>query len=63
MKFAVFSLMQWPEDRSQADVYRNEVEQLVLAEAQGFDSVWVAEHHFSRYGIAPPAPAERGDET
>lgn len=28
MKFAVFSLMQWPEDRSQADVYRNEVEQL-----------------------------------
>lgn len=53
MKFAVFSLMQWPEDRSQADVYRNEVEQLVLAETQGFDSVWVAEHHFSRYGIAP----------
>jgi len=22
MKFAVFSLMQWPEDRSEADVYR-----------------------------------------
>lgn len=53
MKFAVFSLMQWPEDRSQSDVFRNELEQITLAEEQGYDSVWLAEHHFSRYGIGP----------
>ena len=53
MKFAVFSLMQWPEDRSAADVYRDEIDQLVEAEAQGYDAAWLAEHHFSRYGIAP----------
>jgi alkanesulfonate monooxygenase SsuD/methylene tetrahydromethanopterin reductase-like flavin-dependent oxidoreductase (luciferase family) len=53
MKFAVFSLMQWPEDRAQADVYRNEIDQLTLAEEMGYDAVWLAEHHFSRYGIGP----------
>ncbi len=53
MKFAVFSLMQWPEDRSQEDVYRNELEQLTVAEVQGYHAAWLAEHHFSRYGIGP----------
>ena len=53
MKFAVFSLMQWPADRSQQQVYANELEQLVLAESQGYHAAWLAEHHFSRYGIGP----------
>lgn len=53
MKFGVFSLMQWPEDRSQSDVFANELEQLSLAEEQGYDVAWLAEHHFSRYGIGP----------
>ena len=53
MKFAVFSLMQWPEDRSAADVFRDELDQLVCAERQGYHGAWLAEHHFSRYGIGP----------
>ncbi len=53
MKFAAFSLMQWPEDRTEADVFRNEVGQAVLAEQQGYDAFWLAEHHFSRYGLGP----------
>ncbi len=53
MKFAIFSLMQWPEDRTQEDVFRNEIRQAIEAESQGYDAVWLAEHHFSRYGIAP----------
>ena len=53
MKFAAFSLMQWPEDRSQSQVVHAEIEQLVEAEQQGYDAVWLAEHHFSRYGIGP----------
>jgi alkanesulfonate monooxygenase SsuD/methylene tetrahydromethanopterin reductase-like flavin-dependent oxidoreductase (luciferase family) len=53
MKLAIFSLMQWPEDRSAADVYRNELDQMVEADRQGYHAVWLAEHHFSRYGISP----------
>lgn len=53
MKFSVFGLMQWPEDRSQREVFENELEQLSLAESQGYHCVWLAEHHFSRYGIGP----------
>jgi alkanesulfonate monooxygenase SsuD/methylene tetrahydromethanopterin reductase-like flavin-dependent oxidoreductase (luciferase family) len=53
LKFSVFSLMQWPEGRSQSQVYHDELEQLSRADDQGFDCAWVAEHHFSRYGIGP----------
>ena len=53
MKFAMFSLMQWPEDRSETAVFDNEIEQAVVAEAHGYHAVWLAEHHFSRYGIGP----------
>jgi len=53
MKAGAFSLMQWPESRSQEDVYRNELAQLIEGEELGFDSAWFGEHHFSRYGINP----------
>ena len=52
-KFAVFSLMQWREDRSETAVFDNEIEQAVEAEAQSYDAVRLAEHHFLRYGIDP----------
>jgi len=53
MKLGVFSLMQWPEDRTQSEVYHDELDRLVAAEEQGYDAVWLAEHHSSRYGIGP----------
>jgi alkanesulfonate monooxygenase SsuD/methylene tetrahydromethanopterin reductase-like flavin-dependent oxidoreductase (luciferase family) len=53
MKFGVFSLIQWPEDRTRPEVHRDELEQLSVAETQGYDSAWLAEHPFSRHGIAP----------
>jgi len=31
---------------------REEVDQLVLAEELGFDSVWITEHHFSDYSVS-----------
>jgi len=49
----VFSLMQWPHDRSAARVYGDEIAQAVEAERLGYDRAWFAEHHFSRYGIDP----------
>ena len=51
MKFGAMFLISYPEGRNQADVYREAVEQIRLAEELGFDAVWLAEHHFSRYGI------------
>jgi len=49
----VFSLMQWPQDRSAERVFGDEIAQAVEAERLGYDRAWFAEHHFSRYGIDP----------
>jgi alkanesulfonate monooxygenase SsuD/methylene tetrahydromethanopterin reductase-like flavin-dependent oxidoreductase (luciferase family) len=35
-----------------ADFIREEVENLVMAEELGFDSVWITEHHFSEYSMS-----------
>ena len=53
MNVGVFSLMQWPSDRTAARVFGDELAQAVDAERLGFDRAWFAEHHFSRYGIDP----------
>lgn len=37
---------------SDADFIREEVENLVMAEELGFDSVWITEHHFSEYSMS-----------
>ena len=53
MNIGVFSLMQWPQDRSAQRVFGDEISQAVEAERLGYDRAWFAEHHFSRYGIDP----------
>ena len=35
-----------------ADFIREEIENLVMAEELGFDSVWITEHHFSDYSMS-----------
>ncbi len=42
-----------PERGDTADVYQRALEQAQAAEELGFDSVWIAEHHFSSYGYCP----------
>ena len=39
--------------RSDQEVYREELRLAELAEPLGFDSVWVAEHHFTDYVMCP----------
>lgn len=53
MRFGTFHLFQWHESKSQAQVYAEVIEQVQLAEALGFESVWLAEHHFSPYCLCP----------
>jgi alkanesulfonate monooxygenase SsuD/methylene tetrahydromethanopterin reductase-like flavin-dependent oxidoreductase (luciferase family) len=55
MKFALFILASWTENDAahQRRIYQEALEQVRYAEALGFDSVWIAEHHSSRYGIFP----------
>ena len=51
MKFALFTHVPWPEGEAPARLFAECIEQAVFAEELGFHSVWIAEHHFSRYSL------------
>jgi natural product biosynthesis luciferase-like monooxygenase protein len=51
MKFAIQNLLSWRDWQSHAEVYANSLEECRLADELGFHAVWLAEHHFSPYGI------------
>ena len=55
MKFGLFIIAAWPdrEISAQSRIYGEALEQIEYAEELGFHSVWIAEHHSSRYGIFP----------
>ena len=52
MKFATFTHLPWPEDNRPGEMYEDHTQQVILAEELGFHSAWIAEHHFTRYGLA-----------
>jgi alkanesulfonate monooxygenase SsuD/methylene tetrahydromethanopterin reductase-like flavin-dependent oxidoreductase (luciferase family) len=51
MQIGLFHSIQWPEGSNQTDRYTQALDQACHADALGFDSVWLTEHHFSRHGI------------
>src|SRR5712691_6422159 len=53
MKFGLFILPSWPEAEAshQGRIFHEAVEQIQYAEELGFDAVWLAAHHFTRFGI------------
>ena len=53
IRVGTFLLMPSPDGRDSEDVYARALEQAQTAEDLGFDSVWIAEHHFSSYGYCP----------
>lgn len=56
MKFGLFSVADhYPGelDRSLPDLYEQLLEQCQAADELGFDSFWLAEHHFHEYGAVP----------
>jgi alkanesulfonate monooxygenase SsuD/methylene tetrahydromethanopterin reductase-like flavin-dependent oxidoreductase (luciferase family) len=56
MDFGLFFLMQRDEAWSEQAVYDSGLEQMLAAEALGYHSVWIAEHHFNDYGLCPAPP-------
>jgi alkanesulfonate monooxygenase SsuD/methylene tetrahydromethanopterin reductase-like flavin-dependent oxidoreductase (luciferase family) len=52
MHFGTYFFLQAPPGRSGAEVLPEEVNQMVLAEELGFDSIWLTEHHYADYGLS-----------
>ncbi len=56
MQFGLLQLFESPGTRSDERLLEDQIETLCEAERLGFDSAWVAEHHFGDYGVcASPA--------
>jgi alkanesulfonate monooxygenase SsuD/methylene tetrahydromethanopterin reductase-like flavin-dependent oxidoreductase (luciferase family) len=51
MKFGTMNLLPLGSGESDHEMIEQAIEDAVLADQMGFDSIWLAEHHFSRYGI------------
>lgn len=60
MKFGLFILGDKPPQRSYQEVFANVLEEARWAEEFGFDAVWLAEHHFSPYGLLASLPLIAG---
>ncbi len=52
MRFGTYFFLQAPPGRLGADVITEELDQMVLSEQLGFDSVWLTEHHYADYGLS-----------
>jgi alkanesulfonate monooxygenase SsuD/methylene tetrahydromethanopterin reductase-like flavin-dependent oxidoreductase (luciferase family) len=56
MDLGLFFLMQRDEAWSEQAVYDSALAQILAAEPLGYQSVWLAEHHFNDYGLCPAPP-------
>ncbi len=54
MKFGVLAFFSWPERRVPlTSVYDRALERISIMDQNGYDAVWLAEHHFSTYSVCP----------
>jgi len=52
VRFGTYFFLQAPPGRTDADILGEEVDQMVLSEDLGFDSIWLTEHHYADYGLS-----------
>jgi natural product biosynthesis luciferase-like monooxygenase protein len=52
MRFGTYYFLQAAPGRAPDAIIADEVEQMVLSEQLGFDSVWLTEHHYADYGLS-----------
>ncbi len=54
MKVGVLQFFSWPDRRIPLDqVYQRAFQRIEMMERNGYDAVWLAEHHFSSFSICP----------
>lgn len=54
MKSAVLQFFSWPDRRIPLEeVYRRAFQRIDIMDQNGYDAVWLAEHHFSSFSICP----------
>ncbi len=51
MKWSTFSLSQMPDQSQRVAAFDGDMRQFELAEELGYDTIWLAEHLFSTYGV------------
>jgi alkanesulfonate monooxygenase SsuD/methylene tetrahydromethanopterin reductase-like flavin-dependent oxidoreductase (luciferase family) len=51
VKFGIMNLFPLNDNQDMSTVINETLDEAVLADQLGFDSIWLAEHHFSPYGI------------
>jgi natural product biosynthesis luciferase-like monooxygenase protein len=57
MKFGIFCIFDyWPEVKTVPQYFADFLELVERADELGFDSAWISEHHFTRYGGILPRP-------
>src|SRR4051812_39246552 len=52
VRFGTYFFLQAPPGRTAEHIIGDELDQMVLSEELGFDSVWLTEHHYADYGLS-----------
>src|SRR5579863_1990323 len=54
MKLGVLQFFSWPERRVElATVFARALQRIEIMDKEGYDAVWLAEHHFSSFSVCP----------
>ena len=57
MKFGILQFFSWPGRRTElATVYKRTLERIEIMDQNGYDAVWLTEHHFTDYSVCPSIP-------
>ena len=57
MKFGILQFFSWPGRRTElATVYQRGLERIEIMDQNGYDAVWLTEHHFNDYSVCPSIP-------
>jgi len=57
LKFGILQFFSWPERRQALEtVYARALQRIEIMDRNGYDAVWLTEHHFSDYSVCPSIP-------
>ena len=57
MEFGILQFFSWPGRRTAlSTVYQRALERIEIMDQNGYDAVWLTEHHFTDYSVCPSIP-------